>query len=140
MRRKTFITQIAEPRNQIQYTEACSKSRQCSIADGVSKSLCQKCFMRERPLSAGKNIIFRYNDGYKDSAHQSQNKHNFPAISHALEFLNEAEKEKNNGKGNSALVPSRFASLSGKHSGKTKQITNWSISTFKGKLKFYRYK
>ena len=44
---------------------------------------------------------------------------------------------------------SRFASLSeGKmqqilserHSGKTKQTTNWSVSTFKGKLNFFRFK
>ena len=41
-------------------------------------------------------------------------------------------------KGNSASAPSRFASLSERHSGKAKQITNWSVSTFKGKLKFYR--
>ena len=34
------------------------------LADGVSKSLCQNFFSRERPfVSAGKNIIFRYNDG-----------------------------------------------------------------------------
>ena len=46
-------------------------------------------------VSAGKNIIFRYNNGYRDSAYYSQNKHNFPAFSHGLEFLNEAEKEKN---------------------------------------------
>ena len=50
------------------------------------------------------------------------------------------KKEKNNGKGNSALARSRFASPSERHSGKAKQITNWSASTFKGKLKFYRYK
>ena len=50
------------------------------------------------------------------------------------------QKEKNNRKGNSASAPSRFASLSERHSGKAKQITNWSVSTFKGKLKFYRYK
>ena len=31
-------------------------------------------------------------------------------------------------------------SLSERHSGKAKQITNWSVSAFKGKLKFYRYK
>ena len=59
-----------------------------------------------------------------------------------------AEKEINNGKGNSASA-SRFASLSEgsrqqilteRHSGKAKQITNWSVSTFKGKLKFFRFK
>ena len=37
---------------------------------------------------------------------------NFPTFSHGLEFLNEAEKEKNNGKGDSASAPSPFASLS----------------------------
>ena len=62
------------------------------------------------------------------------------AFSHGLEFVNEAEKEKNNGKRNSASAPSRFASLSERHSGKAKQVTNWSASTFKGKLKFYLYK
>ena len=49
------------------------------------------------------------------------------------------KKRKNNGKGNSASAPSRFASLSERHTGKAKQITNWSASTLKGKLKFYRY-
>ena len=97
-------------------------------------------FARAAIVSAGKNIIFRYTDGYGDAAHWSQNKHDFPAFSYRLEILNEAEKEKNNGKGNSASAPSRFASLSERHTGKAKQITNWSASTFKGKLKFYRYK
>ena len=111
------------------------------LTDGVSKSLCQKFFFaRAAIVSAGKNIIFRYTDGYRDSAHWFQNKHDFPAFSYGLEFLNEAEKEKNNGKGNSAWAPSRFASLSVRHFGKAKQITNWSASTFKGKRKFYGYK
>ena len=44
---------------------------------------------------------------------------------------------------------SRFASLSEgeiqqisteRHSGKTEQMTYWSVSTFKGKLKFIRFK
>ena len=74
---------------------------------------------------------------------------NFPTFSLGLECLNEAEKEKNNGKGNSATAPSPFASLfegemqqilTERHSGKTKQMTNWSVSTFKGKLKFFRFK
>ena len=48
-----------------------------------------------------------------------------------------------------ASAPSRFASLfegemqqilTDRHSGKTKQMTNWSVSTFKGKLKFFRLK
>ena len=66
-----------------------------------------------------------------------------------LECLNEAEKEKNNGKGDSASAPARFASLSegevqqiltDRHSGKIKQMTNWSVSTFKGRLKVVRFK
>ena len=61
----------------------------------------------------------------------------------------QSEKEKNNEKGDSASAPSRFASqfegemqqiLTERHSGKTKQMTNWSVSTFKGKLKFFRFK
>ena len=30
--------------------------------------------------------------------------------------------------------------LTERHSDKSKQITNWSVSTFKGKLKFFRFK
>ena len=83
-------------------------------ADSVSKSLRQKFFFsRERPLLArGKNNIFRDNNGAnRDLAHQSQDEDNFPTFSLGLEFLNEVEKEKNNGKGDSASAPSRFASL-----------------------------
>ena len=29
--------------------------------------------------------------------------------------------------------------LTERHSGKTKQTTNWSVSTFKGKRKFFRF-
>ena len=32
------------------------------------------------------------------------------------------------------------AILTERHSGKTKQVTNWSVSSFKGKLKFFRFK
>ena len=41
----------------------------------------------------------------RDSAHQSQNEDNFPTFSLGLEFLNEAEREKNNGKGDWASEP-----------------------------------
>ena len=46
-----------------------------------------------------KNIIFHDNNGYKQrySAHQSRNEDNFATFSLGVEFLNEAEKEKNNG-------------------------------------------
>ena len=74
-------------------------------ADSVSKSLRQKFFFsRERPLLARGKIIYfaTIMDTNRDSAHQSQNEDNFPTFSLGLEFLNEAEKEKNNGKGESA--------------------------------------
>ena len=81
-------------------------------ADSVSKSLRQNFFFALAAIvSAGQNIIFRDNNGYRDSAHQSQNEHNFPTFSLELELLNEAEKGENNGKGDSASAPSRLASL-----------------------------
>ena len=83
-------------------------------ADSVSKSLRQKFFFsRERPLLARGKIIYfaTIMDTNRDSAHQSQNEDNFPTFSLGLEFLNEAEKEKNNGKGDPASAPARFASL-----------------------------
>ena len=52
-------------------------------------------------------------DTNRDSAHQSRNEDNFATISLGLEFLNEVEKEKDNGKGDSASAPSRFNSQSG---------------------------
>ena len=62
-------------------------------ADSLSKSLRQNFFFaREAIVSARKNIIFRDNNGY-----QFQNEDNFATFSLGLEFLNEAEKEKNNG-------------------------------------------
>ena len=97
----------------------------------------------------GENLVFRYNNGYKQRLgplvpKQTQFSDLFSwARAHKL-----AENEINNGKGNSASA-SRFASLSEgsmqqilteRHSGKSKQITNWSVSTFKGKLKFFRFK
>ena len=116
-------------------------------ADGVSKSLSQNfVFAPAATVSPGQNIIFRDNDGYRDSAHQSQNEDNFPTFSLGLEFSNEAEREKNNGKGDSALEPSPFTSesegemqqsLTERHYGKTKQKRNWSDSTLKGKRNFF---
>ena len=97
-------------------------------------------FAREAIVSAGKNIIFRYTDGYRDLAHWSQNKHDFPAFSYGLEFLNEAEKEKTTEK--ETRHQRRHDSLHRPKDTlvKLKQITNWSASTFKGKLKFYSCK
>ena len=69
----------------------------------------------------------------RNSAYQSNNEDNFATFSLGLDFLNQAEKEQN--------TPSRFASLSEsemdqilkeRHSNKTKQMTNCSISAFKG--------
>ena len=85
-------------------------------ADSVRKSLRQNFFFaRAAIVSAGKNLIFRDNimDTNRDSAHQSRNEDNFATFSLGLELLNKAEKEKNNGKGDSASAPSRFASQSG---------------------------
>ena len=110
--------------------------------DSVSKSLqfARISFFARVAMSArGKiSVIFRDNNGYKQrlGQHQSQNEDNFAAFSLGLDFLNKAEKEKNNGKGDSVSAPSRFASLSEgemqqilteRHSGKTKQMTNWSV-------------
>ena len=89
-------------------------------------------------LARGKILYFAARMGTnRDSAHQSQNEDNFPTFSIGLEFLNDAKKEKNNGKGDSASAPSRFPGEihqilidSVRHSGKTKQMTNWSVSTF----------
>ena len=76
----------------------------------------------------------------RDSAHQSPNEDDFPTFSLGLEFLNEAEIVKNNGKGDSASEPSRFSAslsegemqqiLTERQSDKTKQKANWSVSTF----------
>ena len=116
-------------------------------ADSLSKSL----FSRERPLLARGKILYfgTIMDTNRDSASQSQNEDNFPTFSLGLDFLNEAEREKNNGKGDSASEPStQNASVSEgevqqilteRHPGKTKQKTNWSVSTFKGKHKFSRF-
>ena len=72
-------------------------------------------------------------DTNRNSAYQSQNENNCPIFFLGLEFLNEAD-----GKGDSASAPSRFVSegelqqiLTERHSGKTKQMTNWSFSTLK---------
>ena len=70
-------------------------------ADCVSKSLCQKFFfVRAAIVSVGKNIqIFHDNNGYKQRLHPPVPKRRqFPTFSLGQEFLNEAEKEKNNGK------------------------------------------
>ena len=120
-------------------------------ADSISKLLRQNFFTGERPLLARGKILYfaTIMETNRDSNHQSQNEDNFPTFSLGLEFLNGAEKEKNNEEGTSASAPSRFASLSEgemqqilteRHSDKTKQMTNWSVSTFKCKLKYFHLK
>ena len=91
------------------------------------------------------NIIFRDNNGYKQRLSPPVPKWKcqfFDLFSRARVL----KREKNNGKGDSASEPSQFASLSEgemqqilkeRHSGKTKQKRNWSVSTFKGKHKFF---
>ena len=77
---------------------------------------------------------------------------NTKTIFHLFSRARVLKREKNNGKGDSVSEPSRltwrFASLAkgemqqiltGRHSGKTKQKTNWSVLTFKGKRKFFRF-
>ena len=74
-------------------------------ADSESKSPRQKFFFsREGPLLARGKILYfaTIMDTNRDLAHQSQNEDNFATFSLGLEFFNEAEKEKNNGKGDSA--------------------------------------
>ena len=76
----------------------------------------------------------------RDSVYQSNNR--LRQFCHLFSWprLFEAAKEQN--------TLSRFASLSEgemdqifkeKHSNKTKQMTNWSVSTFKGELKFFLF-
>ena len=64
--------------------------------------------MRKRPLLARSKILYfgTIIATNRDSAHQSPNEDDFPTFSLGLEFLNEAEIEKNNGKGDSASEPS----------------------------------
>ena len=101
-------------------------------------------FARAAIVSAEKNIIFRDNnrDTKRNSVHQSRNEDNFPTFCLGPEFLNESEIEKNKGKGDSASAPSRFTSLSKCEMQKSFGLFcfNWSFSTFKGKLKFFRFK
>ena len=97
------------------------------LTDGVSKSLCQNFFSREQPLSAlGKILYFARLMDTETRPTSLKTNTIFRPFPDGLEFLNEAEKEKNNGKGNSVSAPSRFASLTERHSGKAKQTTNWS--------------
>ena len=68
-------------------------------ADSLSKSLRQNFFFARAAIvsEGGKYILYfaTLMDTNRDSAHQSQNEDNFATFSLGLEFLNEAEKEKN---------------------------------------------
>ena len=119
-----------------------------SCADDVSKSLCQKFFFSAQVaiVSTGQNIIFRGNKRYKQRLDPPVPKRR--QFSDLFSWARVLKREKNNGKGDLVSEPSRFASLSGgemqqilteRHSGKTKQKTNWSVSTFKGKRKFFSF-
>ena len=118
-----------------------------SRADGVSKSLCQNFFFsHEQPLLAPGKILYFGTIKYtnRDSAHLFQNEDNFPTFSLGLELLKE---RKTTEKGDSASEPSRFASLSEKCNKfwqkdtlvKPNKRQNWSVSTLKGKRKFFRF-
>ena len=92
------IANRAAPSNSVYVSELKILIVHAPVADGVSKSLRQIFFSRERPMLArGKILYFATIMGAnvnRDSVHQSQNEDNFPTFSHGLEFLNETEKEK----------------------------------------------
>ena len=90
------IANRAAPSNSVYVSELKILIVHAPVADGVSKSLRQIFFSRERPMLArGKILYFATIMGTnRDSVHQSQNEDNFPTFSHGLEFLNEAEKAK----------------------------------------------
>ena len=74
-------------------------------AVSVSKSHRQNFFSRKKTKN-----LFRDNIGYKQRFSPPVAKRR-QFSDFWLEFLNEAEKEKNDGKGDSASAPSRLASL-----------------------------
>ena len=80
-----------------------------------ANGFCQNFFPQAALVSTGENIIFRYNNGYKQRLS--------PIVTKWRQFsdlfswdgvltVNEAEKEKKKKKGNSASALSQFASLS----------------------------
>jgi len=88
------------------------------LADSVSIACTEQIdspeffFARAAVVCEGKILYFAtIIDTNRDSTHRPQNEDSFATFSLGLEFFNEAEKEKNNGKGDSAAVPSRFAAL-----------------------------
>ena len=50
------------------------------------------------------------------------------------------EKETRHQRSHDSLSKDKMQFLTERHSSKTKQITNWSVSSFKGKLKFFCFK
>ena len=109
----------------------------------AANRLASSFFSHGQPMLARGKILYfgTIKNTNRDSARHSQ-------FSDLFSRAGVLKREKNNGKGDSASEPSRFASLSEgemqqilteRHSGKTKQKTNWSVSTFKGKRKFFRF-
>ena len=106
-------------------------------------------FARAALVNAGKNSILRYNNGYKQrlgplAAKRRQFSDLFP-WARVLKWGRKREKQWKRKLGINAAtirftVRGQNAILTERHSGKTKQITNWSVSFFKGKLKFFRFK
>ena len=87
-------------------------------------------------LARGKIIyIATIMDTNRDLAHKSQNEDKFPIFFFGLELLNEAEKEKKNGEGDSASAPSRFALLS---EGEMQQIYLQLTNSYFAKYFAYR--
>ena len=74
----------------------------------MSKSICQNFFFFARAVVVSEGKIFYFATVIDTNG---ENEDSFATFSLGLEFLNEAEKEKNNGKGDSPSVSSRFASL-----------------------------
>ena len=74
-----------------------------------------KCFYNIASRVAQSNAVYvsvlQISMVHSDCASKSLCQILFPTFSLGPEFLNEAEKENNNGKGDSASAPSRFASL-----------------------------
>ena len=87
-----------------------------------------KCFYNIASRVAQSNAVYvsvlQISMVHSDCASKSLCQILFPTFSLGPEFLNEAEKENNNGKGDSASAPSRFASL---FEGEMQQINHFTV-------------
>ena len=111
---------------------------------GWPNCLASNFFSHEQPLLARGKILYftTIKDTNRDSAHHSQNEDNFPTFPLRLEFLKErktTEKETRHQSRHDSLHCPRVKcnKFWQKDTGKTKQKTNWSVSTFWGKYKYF---